>query len=67
MYFSVYGFNLWILSPMLMTALFWFISIPLMENKILKTRPEYAEYQKYVSKLLFLPRKQRERRMEEID
>jgi len=49
--------DLWILAPIAMTLLFYYISIPLMENKILSNRPEYAKYQKNVSKLLLLPRK----------
>jgi len=50
--------DFYILAPLAMTGLFYFISIPLMENKILKTRPEYSEYQEKVSKLLFLPRRE---------
>lgn len=41
-----------IVSPILMTALFVFISIPMMEKKILKTRPEYRAYQQRVSMLI---------------
>lgn len=47
-----------ILMPIIMLAMFIFISIPMMEKKILKTRPEYEEYQKNVSMLLILPNKQ---------
>ena len=64
-YLSVFGFDIWIISPIIMTALFWFISIPLMEKKILKTRPEYAKYQAKVSKLMFFFRKEKEEIMEE--
>lgn len=64
-YFSIEGFNPWIISPMLMTALFWFISIPLMENKILKTRPDYENYQTNVSKLFILPRHKQEKQVSE--
>ncbi len=44
-----------ILAPILMTSLFVFISIPMMEKKILSTRPEYENYQKEVSMLIPLP------------
>jgi len=50
---SVQALNLYIIAPILMTALFLFISIPWMEKKILKTRPEYEGYQKRVS--MFIP------------
>jgi steroid 5-alpha reductase family enzyme len=58
MYVGVTGrLNLTILPPILMTALFLFISIPMMENKILATRPEYADYQERVSMIVPLPPK----------
>jgi len=41
-----------IVAPILMTALFVFISIPMMEKKILKTRPQYRNYQQQVSMLI---------------
>lgn len=41
-----------ILAPLLMTAMFLFISIPMMEKKILSTRPEYGDYRKRVSMLV---------------
>lgn len=66
-YASIDGFNLWIISPIMMTALFWFISIPMMEKKILKTRPEYEDYQKHVSKLFFFFRRDKEEMIEEMD
>jgi len=44
-------------GPVLMTMLFVFISIPMMERHILESRPEYREYQRNVSVLKFLPRK----------
>ncbi len=44
------GFHL--LAPIAMTCMFLFISIPMMEKKILATRPAYADYQKRVSILL---------------
>lgn len=51
-YADAYGLNLYILAPLLMTAMFLFISIPLLERKILKTRPHYRVYQKEVSMLI---------------
>ncbi|MFA6692410.1 MAG: DUF1295 domain-containing protein [Acholeplasmataceae bacterium] len=53
MYLSTYRvIDIFILSPILMTCLFLFISIPLMEKKILATRPSYMDYQKKVSMLI---------------
>lgn len=58
MYVGVTGrLDLIILPPILMTALFLFISIPMMENKILRTRPEYADYQERVSMIVPLPQR----------
>ena len=59
-YLSVYAFDLMIISPIMMTALFLFVSIPWMEKKILKTRPEYKSYQKRVSMLIPFFRKEEE-------
>lgn len=51
------NWDLWVLAPILMTALFLFISIPMMERKILSTRPQYRQYQRRVSILVpFFPR-----------
>jgi steroid 5-alpha reductase family enzyme len=59
MYFgAVKQLDLLVIAPIIMTLLFNYISIPLMENKILSTRPSYEAYQQKVSKLLFLPRKE---------
>lgn len=53
MYFgSTMKFDIYLFAPILMTALFLFISIPWMEKKILETRPEYKGYQKRVSMLI---------------
>jgi len=51
--------GLWvtIAGPVLMTLLFVFVSIPMMEKYIIETRPGYREYQKKVSVLKLLPRK----------
>lgn len=46
--FSYQGFNYLILAPISMTLMFIFVSIPWIENKILRTRPEYKDYQKRV-------------------
>ena len=46
MYASVFGIDWLILSPTAMTALFLFISVPLMEHRQLKRKPGYAEYRK---------------------
>ncbi|MFA5697035.1 MAG: DUF1295 domain-containing protein [Candidatus Izemoplasmatales bacterium] len=61
MYFGTYQtINILLLAPMAMTALFLFISIPMMEKKILSSRPEYKIYQKSVSILIpFFPLKRR--------
>lgn len=44
--------DLVVISPILMTALFLFISIPMMEKKIILSRPEYLEYKRRVSALV---------------
>lgn len=44
--------DLMIVSPLMMTSLFLFISIPWMERKIIKTRPDYKGYQRRVSMLI---------------
>ncbi len=65
-YFGVTSqINLIIFAPILMTALFIFISIPMMEKKILKTRPEYREYQKRVSMLIPFFRKEEDQHLSE--
>ena len=51
------GLNLYIISPILMTLMFIFISIPMMEKKILTTRPTYKQCQTEISMLLLLPKK----------
>lgn len=52
-YLSVYGrFDYYVIAPIAMIALFMFISIPLMEKKMLKSRPSYLEYQKNVSMII---------------
>ena len=57
-YFSIIQkIDFYLLMPVLMLFMFVFISIPMMEKKILKTRPEYKTYQENVSMLLMLPHK----------
>jgi len=47
-------------GPVAMTVLFVFISIPMMEKRMLAKRPSYAEHQRRVSMLLPLPPRRRE-------
>lgn len=52
-------FDLLVVFPILMTLLFLFISIPMMEKKMISSRPEYLIYKKQVSMLIpFFPRKE---------
>ncbi|MBP5334912.1 MAG: DUF1295 domain-containing protein [Bacteroidales bacterium] len=44
MYASVFGVDLLVLAPVAMTALFLFISIPMMEKRQMRNKPGYAEY-----------------------
>ncbi|MBN1410647.1 MAG: DUF1295 domain-containing protein [Spirochaetales bacterium] len=47
-----------IFGPVLMTLLFIFISIPLMEKRMLEKRPDFADYRKRVSVLIpWFPKK----------
>lgn len=55
MYVSVNGFSNrpWlIVAPLAMTALFLFISIPMMERRQLQNKPAYAEYRKRTRRLI---------------
>ena len=45
---SFTGLNYLLLAPISMTLMFWFASIPWIEIKILRTRPQYKDYQKRV-------------------
>lgn len=49
--------NVWwtVLAPVLMTCLFVFISIPMMEKKLLAAKEGYTEYKKATSMLMPLP------------
>ncbi len=51
--------SLWwtVCAPALMTMLFVFISIPMMEKRLLASKEGYAAYQKRTSMLLLLPKK----------
>ena len=42
----------WIFAPIAMTIMFLYVSIPWIEDKILRTRPEYKKYQSKVNILL---------------
>jgi steroid 5-alpha reductase family enzyme len=44
-------------GPILVTLLFIFVSIPMMEKHILATRPAYSYYQEQVSLLNLMPRR----------
>ena len=52
MYASIYGFDWLIIAPIAMTALFLFISIPMMERRQLQNKPGYAEYKKKTRMLI---------------
>lgn len=52
--------DIYIFAPISMSMLFIFISIPMMEKKILKTRPEYKLYQEQVSMIVPFIRKEDE-------
>lgn len=52
MYASIYGLDWLILAPVAMTALFLFISIPMMERRQLQNKPGYAEYRKKTRMLI---------------
>ncbi len=52
MYASLRGIDWLILAPVAMTALFLFISIPMMERRQLERKPGYAEYRKRTRMLI---------------
>jgi steroid 5-alpha reductase family enzyme len=52
MYASLYGLNWLIIGPVAMTALFLFVSIPMMERRQLQNKPGYAEYRKKTRRLI---------------
>ena len=52
MYASLRGIDWLILAPVAMTALFLFISIPMMERRQLEHKPGYAEYRKRTRMLI---------------
>lgn len=58
MYFGTYQrLDLFFIPPVLMTLLFVFISVPMMENKILISRPEYKDVQAKISMLIPWPQR----------
>lgn len=67
MYYGASGkINFLIFAPVSMTLLFLFISIPMMEKKIIATRPDYLEYRRSVSVLIpFFPRQKPENEVNE--
>ena len=52
--------KMWVLflGPLLNLLMFVFVSIPLMEKRLMKKYPEYAEYQKNINVLIPLKKKQ---------
>ncbi|MFA5660534.1 MAG: DUF1295 domain-containing protein [Bacilli bacterium] len=50
---DAFGFSYFIIFPILMTLMFRFISVPLLENKILSTRPAYKAYKETAR--MFIP------------
>lgn len=52
MYASFFGLDWLVLAPVAMTALFLFVSIPMMEHRQLENKPAYAEYRKSTRILL---------------
>ncbi len=47
MYASLHGIDFLVLAPVAMTALFLFISVPMMERRQLENKPGYADYRKH--------------------
>ncbi|HKM02368.1 MAG TPA: DUF1295 domain-containing protein [Bacilli bacterium] len=56
-YVQQFGLDLVLVAPVIMTLMFIFISVPLMEKKILKTRPEYKVYIKEAGMLIPFPKR----------
>ena len=52
MYASAHGLDWFILGPVAMTALFLFISIPMMERRQLANKPGYSDYRKQTRMLI---------------
>ena len=61
--------QLWwtIAGPVLMTLMFLFISIPMMEKRLLASRADYADYRRRTSALLLLPLRKTEGSAESLD
>lgn len=52
MYAALHGVDWYVFGPIAMTALFLCISIPLMENRQMKNKPDYADYRKQTRLLI---------------
>lgn len=52
MYASIYGIDRMVFAPLAMTALFSFISIPMMERRQMENKPGYAEYKRHTRPLI---------------
>jgi len=52
MYASLHGIDILVLAPVAMTALFLFISIPMMERRQLENKPGYADYRRHTRMLI---------------
>ena len=52
MYASLHGIDFLVLAPVAMTALFLFISVPMMERRQLENKPGYADYRKHTRMLI---------------
>ena len=61
--------QLWwtIAGPVLMTLMFLFISIPMMEKRLLASRADYADYRRRTSALLLLPPRKTEGSVQPLD
>jgi steroid 5-alpha reductase family enzyme len=58
--FGLIGSNgsiLLLICPIAMLLMFMFASIPMMDNRSLENRPDYADYMKKTSSLMFFPSK----------
>jgi steroid 5-alpha reductase family enzyme len=46
-----------LICPIAMLIMFMFASIPMMDNRSLENRPDYADYMEKTSSLMLLPSK----------
>jgi steroid 5-alpha reductase family enzyme len=56
-----------IFAPILMTLLFVFVSVPMMEKRLIASKPGYAVYKKTTSMLLILPQRAIQKDEDAID